>query len=66
MEVIPMVEKEQKIRKPREKKDFNSLQMKYYNELLEMKKKVDQELKPLKKYLEAVGLLKREERKKKA
>jgi len=61
-----MVEKEQKIRKPREKKDFNSLQMKYYNELLEMKKKVDQELKPLKKYLEAVGLLKREERKKKA
>jgi len=51
---------------PKKKKDYAAIELKHYNELLEMKKQVDQELKPLKQYLEKIGVLKKAEVKKKA
>jgi len=54
--------KEVKIRKKRLTND--EMQLEIYKELLEKKAEVDKKLKPLKKYLEAIGLLTKETKKK--
>ena len=46
--------------------DFNEQAKKKYEELLAQKEKIDSEIKPLKKYLEMAGVLKKQTRKRKA
>jgi len=50
---------------PKKKADYASIELKHYTDLLDMKDKVDKELKPLKQYLEKIGVLKKAEIKKK-
>ncbi len=42
---------------------FDEMAKKQYNELIKQKKQIENELKPLKKYLEAKGLITRKKRK---
>lgn len=58
-------EQKEKTKVTKKKKDYASIELKHYNDLLEMKNKVDNELKPLKQYLEKIGVLKKEDKIKK-
>ena len=58
-------EKKKEVKNRKKKLTSDEMQLQFYNELLEKKAEVDKKLKPLKKYLEAIGLLPKPERKKK-
>ena len=59
-------EKKKEVKNRKKKLTSDEMQLQFYNELLEKKAEVDKKLKPLKKYLEAIGLLPKPEKKKKA
>ena len=59
-------EAKKKAKTPKKKLSNDEMQLKIYNELVDKKAEVDKKLKPMKRYLEDIGLLQKSERKKKA